>query len=133
MLRRSVSSKPLKCDSSFKSMSSGMELVLRLTNMRSMSTLAHFNLMMGVCASGTGVSSFGTSEDFFLSKSGNNSKKSSLVTCFGATRRVSMSEPESKGQWFISSRNHVLTWAKDAKLVAAKGEDLSSSVIDGRL
>ena len=96
MLRRSVSSKPLRCDSSFKSMSSGMELVLRLTNIRSISTLAHFSLMMGVCASGTGVSSFGTSEDFFLSKSGNNSKKSSLVTCFGATRRVSISEPESK-------------------------------------
>ena len=66
---------------------------------RSISMPLRTSFMMGTKESGTGVNEVIFSLQTFsfsatlLKISGNNSKKSSRVTCLGATARVSMSEP----------------------------------------
>ena len=71
-----------------------------LANIRSMLIPEYSNLMIGTKASGTGViSSIAPGGDIFSSTEGNVEKKSSKVTSFGATTRVSMSDPIDQSLW----------------------------------
>ena len=91
-LFKQASSRPFKIEESASSRSIGTRGKASLPKIRSMEMESHLNLMIGTKASGTGASS--ETSGRWRSIFSRTLKKSSRVTCFGTTTRVSISEPK---------------------------------------
>ena len=117
---------------------SSLGMVVRLVieaKMRSISIPLRTSLMIGTKESGTAVNEVTAPGPAMRSKMpGKSSKKSSRLTCLGATASVSISDPtscQSPGCVHIMSVS--LTWPEDPQAITSIGINLAAELVDLRL